>query len=75
MVMQTSSKHFPLEMREPLVMLLKTWAYCDFGEILLDIFKVALKSGFMTLLLATWNVGPDVVRTMWEQFGHASGRR
>ena len=73
MAMQSSSIHFPMEMREPVVMSLKMWADCALGESLLDTFKVDRKSGLMTLLLATWTVGPDVVRTMWEQCGRAYG--
>ena len=36
-----------------MVMSLKTWVDCTFGEILFDILKVARKSAFMTLLLDT----------------------
>ena len=53
MAMQLSSQSFPMEMREPVVMLLKAWADCALGEILFDIFKVARKSGLTTLPLAT----------------------
>ena len=42
-----------MEMREPVVMPLKTWADCDLEESLFDIFKVARKSGLMIFLLAT----------------------
>ena len=73
MAMQSSSIHFPMEMREPVVMSLKMWADCALGESLLDIFKVDRKSGFMTFPLSTWTVGLDVVRTMWEQCCMASG--
>ena len=73
MAMQSSSKNFPMDMREPVVRSLKTWIDCALGESLFDIFKVARKLGFMTFPLATGTVGPDVVRTMWEQCGRASG--
>ena len=52
---------------------LKTWADCALGEILVDIFKVARRFGLMTLPLATWTVGPDVVCTMWDQCVRESG--
>ena len=52
---------------------LKTWADFALGEILVDIFKVACIFGLMTLPLATWTLGPYMVRTMWEQCGSASG--
>ena len=71
--MHFSSQIFPMEMREPVVGLLKTWVYCALGESLVDIFKVDRRSRLMMLLLATWTVGPDMVRTMWEQCGKASG--
>ena len=73
MAMQSSSKNIPAEMRDPVVMLLKTCTDCALGEIVFVIFKVARKLGLMMLSLATWNVGPDVVRMMWEQCGRASG--
>ena len=44
---------FPMETKEPVVMLLKTWTDCAFGESLLDLLKVARKFGFMLLPLAT----------------------
>ena len=53
MVMQSSSQSCPMEIREPVVMSLKTWGDCALGESLLDIFKLARKSGLMTLPLAT----------------------
>ena len=53
-----------MEMREPVARSLKTWADCALGEILVDIFKVASIFGLMTLPLATWTVGTDMVRTM-----------
>ena len=62
-----------MEMREPVVRLLKTWADYALVEILLDIFNVSRKSGLMMLPLATWTVGPDLVCTMWGQCGRASG--
>ena len=52
MAMQSLSQSFPMEMREPVVGLLTAWADCALGERLFEIFKVAHKSGFMTLLLA-----------------------
>ena len=52
MAMQLSSQSFPMEMREPVVMLLKTWADWDLEEILFDIFKVDCKSGLMILPLS-----------------------
>ena len=51
--MQSPSQFFTMEMREPVVKLLKTWADCALGESLFDIFKVACKSVFMTFPLAT----------------------
>ena len=39
MVMQSSSKSFPIEMREPVVMSLKTWVDCALEESLFEIFK------------------------------------
>ena len=73
MAIQSSSQSFPMEMRKPLVRSLKTWADCALGEILVDIFKVARRFGLMTLPLATWTVGPDVVCTMWDQCVRESG--
>ena len=52
MAMHLSSQSFPMEMREPVVMLLKTWADWDLEEILFDIFKVDCKSGLMILPLS-----------------------
>ena len=62
-----------MEMREPVVRSLKTWEDFALGESLLEIFKVARRFGLMTLPLATWNVGTDVVRMIWDQCGRASG--
>ena len=53
MAMQSSLQICTMEIREPVVMSLKTWADCALGEIMFDIFKVDLKSGFMTLPFAT----------------------
>ena len=53
MAMYSISQICPMSMREPVVMSLKTWADCTMGEILSEIFKVARKSGLMTLSLAT----------------------
>ena len=75
MAMHSSLKSCLMEMREPVVRSLKTWADCALGEIVLDIFKVAHKYGFMKFLLATWNLGPDVVRMMLEQCSRVSGGR
>ena len=50
---QSSSQSCTMEMKEPVVMSLKTWVNCDLGESLFDIFKVACKSVFMTFPLAT----------------------
>ena len=73
MVMQSSSKNYPTEMMEPVVMSLKTWADFALEESLFDIFKVAHKSGLMILPLATWTVGLNVVCVMWDQCGNAPG--
>ena len=73
MVMQSVLQSCLMEMRDPVSRLLKTWEDCALGESLIDIFKVACKSGLMTLPLAPWTVGPDVMCTMWEQCGRASG--
>ena len=62
-----------MDMREPMASLLKTRADFALGEILLDIFKVARRSGLMTLTLENWTVGPDVVHIMWDQCGRAYG--
>ena len=53
MTIQSSSQSCPMDMRDPVAMSLKTWAYIALGESLFDIFKVSRKSGFMMLLLAT----------------------
>ena len=53
MAMQSSSKSCPMEMREPVVMLLKTWEDYALEESLFDSLKVACKSGLMIFLLAT----------------------
>ena len=52
MVMQLSTQKCPMEMREPVVMSLNTWAGCALKESLFDIFKVARKLGLMKFLLA-----------------------
>ena len=43
---------FLMDMREPVVMLLKTWADCALEESLFDISKVARKSVLMIFLFA-----------------------
>ena len=48
-------------MRDPVVRSLKTWADFDLGESLVENFKVTHRFGLMKFLLATWNVGPEVV--------------
>ena len=53
MVMQSSLQSCLKEMREPVVLLLTTWEDFTLEESLFDIFKVALKSGLVILLLAT----------------------
>ena len=53
MATHSSSQSYPMEMREPVVMLLKTWADCDLAESLFYSFKVDYKSGLMTFPLAT----------------------
>ena len=53
MAMQSSYQSCPMEMREPVVMSLKTWANCTLKEGLFDSFKVARRSGLMVFLLAT----------------------
>ena len=50
---QSSSQSSPMDMSEPVVMLLKTWEDCDLEESLLESCKVALKYGLMMFLLAT----------------------
>ena len=75
MAMQSSSQSGPMDMREPVVMSLKTWANCALEESLFDIFKVARKSVLMILSLTTLNVGPGVVGVIWEQCGKAYGCR
>ena len=42
-----------MDMSEPVVMPLKTWAYWDLEESLLEIFRVALKAGLMMFSLTT----------------------
>ena len=64
-----------MEMREPVVMLLKRWADCALEETFFDSFKVAHKAGLMMFLLATRIVGLEVVCAMWEQCGKAMGWR
>ena len=53
MVTQSSSQSFPMDMSEPVVMSLKTWADCATEESFLKSCKVALKAGLMMLTLAT----------------------
>ena len=53
MVMQLSSQICPVEMREPMLMSLKTWAECALEESLFDLFEVDRKLGLMIFLLAT----------------------
>ena len=53
MAVQLSSQSCPMDMSEPVVMLLKTWADCDLEESLLESCKLALKAGLMMFLLAT----------------------
>ena len=53
MAMQLSLQNCPMDTREPVVMLLKTWADCAMEESLLGIFKVDHKSGLMIFPLAT----------------------
>ena len=53
MAMQLSLQSCTMEMRDTVVMSLKTWADCALFEIFLENVKVARKSVFMTLLLAT----------------------
>ena len=73
MVMQLSLQSCPMEMGEPVVRSLKKWEDCALGGSLVEIFKVACIFGLMKFPLATWNVGTDMVCTMWEQCGRASG--
>ena len=42
-----------MDMSDPVVMLLKTWADCDLLESLFESCKVALKAGLMMFLLVT----------------------
>ena len=42
-----------METRDPVVMSLKTWAYCALGERLFDICKVASQAGLMMCPLET----------------------
>ena len=42
-----------MDISEPVVMSLKTWAYCALEDSLLESCKVVLKAGLMTFLLAT----------------------
>ena len=50
--MQLSSQICPMEMREPVVMSLKTWEDCALVERLFSSFKVDHKSGLMIFPLA-----------------------
>ena len=51
MAAQASSHSCPMEMREPVVMPLKTWADCVLEESLFDSCKVARKASLMMFLL------------------------
>ena len=42
-----------MDMSEPVVMSLKTWADCDLEESLIESCKVALKAGLMMFLFTT----------------------
>ena len=53
MATYSSSKICLMEMREPVVMLLKMWADCALVDSLFESFKVARKYGLMTFPLAT----------------------
>ena len=53
MAMQSSSQSCPMEMRNPVVMLLKTWVDCALEESLFGSFKVDRKSGLMISSLDT----------------------
>ena len=53
MAMKLSSQSCPMDMREPVVMMLKTWADFALEESLFDILKVPRKAGLMIFLLAT----------------------
>ena len=64
-----------MDMSEPVVMSLKTWADCAPEENLFKSCKVALKSGLMMFLLANWTFGPDLVCATWEKCGKALGWR
>ena len=64
MVTQLSSQIFPVEMREPLVMSLKTWVNCALEEIFFGSFKVARKSSLMIFPLAAWCSGLDRITLM-----------
>ena len=71
--MQSSLQSFPVEIREPVVRSLKTWADFALGGSLVDIFNVARRFGLMVLTFATCNLGIDVVCTMCDQCGRAPG--
>ena len=75
MATQSSSKSFPIDMSEPDVMLLKTWADIALEESLLESCKVALKAGLTMFLLDTWTAGTEVVYATWQQCGKALGCR
>ena len=53
MTTQSSSHSCPMDMSEPVVMSLNTWADCALEESLLESCKVALKAGLMMFLLGT----------------------
>ena len=53
MATQFSSQSCPMEMRESVVISLKTWVDCALEESLFDICKVAHKAGLMMFPLAT----------------------
>ena len=53
MATQSPLQSFLMNMSEPVVMLLKTWADCALEDSLLESCKVALKSGMMMFPLAT----------------------
>ena len=69
MEIQSSSKSCPMEMRDPVVRSLKTWADCALGESLVDMFKVDCRFVLMALPFATCTVGPDLVCKMWAHCG------
>ena len=54
-----------MDMSEPVVVSLKTWADCALEDSLLKSCRLALKAGLMMFPLATYTVGPDVVWATW----------